>query len=400
MRILQVHNYHVRRGGSEVLFETLVALLRREGHQVTTYAQHNADIRSLADKFRALRRSLYSRDAELNVREIIVREHPDVVHVHNLYSLISPSVLVACRELDVPVVASVHDYQMVCPTAQHFRRGRPCELCLGGREYWCALTNCRGNLLMSMAYAVRTAVARKRRHFLDHISLFLPPSRFVAQQLAKAGFPADRIRVVPNPGHAIPAAEENDAAGDYAAYVGRISPEKGLDVLLEAVRQTGIPLRVAGDVSALPSLVRQAPPQVTFVGSLDSRQLPAFYRGARFLVVPSVWYEVFGMVAAEAMAYGRPAIVSRIGGLQEVVEDEVTGLHVRPRDAQDLARQMRRLWDDPGLCRELGRAARAQAVEEYSLETYYERICNVYQEAIEEHRPSRCRPEPCEPALV
>ena len=395
MRVVNVHNRHANPGGSEVVFEAITRLLRSRGDEVVVVDRDNKDIGGIAGKLVAFGSMVYSPSAKREMGKLLRDERPDVVHVHNLYPQLSPSVLDACRDEGVPVVMSVHDYKLTCPTAQHLRDGKVCEKCLGGHEQWCAIHNCRGNRAMSVAYAVRNVAARVSGKIVDGVDAFLCCSRFIANQMQRGGFGADRIRVLPNFAD-VPDAPPRTANGDYVAFVGRISPEKGLDVLMRAAETTRLPVRIAGDFSTMPELLDAAPPTVEFVGKLSREELPTFLGGARMLVVPSVWYEVFGLVAAEAMARRVPVVASRIGGLSEVVEHGATGLCVEPGDAAALAAAMVELWDDPIRARAMGDAGRLRVQREFSAAVYYERLTAAYRSVIAPRvvLPLAARPTP------
>ncbi len=381
-KVFQAHNYHAHPGGSEVMFETTIAMLRARGHDVAVLKRDNGRITTLGDKLSAFRQCFYSRASKADVARILRDVEPDVAHFHNLYPLLSSSVLEACHEADIPVVLSCHDYKLTCPTAQHLRDGAACEACLGGREYRCAVHNCRGNLLLSVAYAARDMAARSNGRIRDLVTLFLTPTRFAKQQLVKGGYPAERIEVLGNMVE-VPAEDPGRPRGDYIAYVGRVSPEKGIDTLLDAARATGVPVRIAGDPSLMPELVAGAPANVRFVGQLERHELPAFYAGARALVVPSVWFEVFGIVCAEAMGCGVPVIASRIGGLPEVVDEGVTGLLFEPGNSDELAEKIQWLWDDEAVFHQLGHNARQQAVTRFSTQVHYQKLMDLYRKALE-----------------
>jgi glycosyltransferase involved in cell wall biosynthesis len=387
MRILNAHNRHAGPGGMEVLFESITRLLRDRGHDVLAIEKDNANISGITGKLAAFTSMIHSRSSRAEFDRVLAGFRPDVVHLHNLFPQLSPGVIDACRAARVPVVMSVQDYKLTCPTAQHLRNNRACEKCLGGREYWCAIHNCRGSRAMSVAYAIRNASARVRRVMHRGVDRFLCCTRFVADLIVRGGYPAERVHVLPNFAD-LPDAPPRTSPGDYVAYVGRISPEKGIDVLIEAARLTGLPVRIAGDRSALPGLLRDLPDHVSFVGKLSREQLPAFLQNARSLVVPSVWYEAFGIVCAEAMAYRLPVIASRIGGLPEVVEHDRTGLTVAPRDPHALADAMRSLWNDPAHAAALGEAGREKALREYSPHTYYHRLTTHYRAVVAQHQQS------------
>lgn len=377
MRVVNVHNRHAGPGGMEVLFESITRLLRAHGDEVIVVEKDNKDIHGLAGKLAAFGSMVYSPSAKKAMRTLLREHTPDVVHVHNLYPQLSPSILDACREENVPVVMSVQDYKLTCPTAQHLRDGKVCEKCLGGHEQWCAIHNCRGSRSMSVAYAIRNAAARVSGKIHNGVDAYLCCSNFVADQITKGGYPIDRIQTLYNFAD-LPDAPPRKSAGDYVAYVGRISPEKGLDVLIAAARITGLPVKIAGDPSAMPELQVNLPSNVEFVGSLKRDQIPTFLGNARMLVVPSIWFEAFGIVCAEAMAYRLPVIASDMGGLPEVVDHGVTGLCVPPNDAARLADAITSIWKDPTRAAVMGEAGREKAMREYTPDVYYRRLTSAY----------------------
>lgn len=388
LRILVAHNHHADPGGFEVFFHGVTALLRRHGHHVVTFERDNASLDSLWQKVPAFGSAIHSPSSRRAVAELLRDEQIDLVHLNNLWPLISPSVIDACRDAGVPVVMSLQDYKLTCPAGQHLRDGRICTKCLGGREFWCAAHGCRENRVQSTAYAVRNIVTRLRGTIHDGVTLYLPCSQFIADHHVRGGYDAARMHVLPNFTDLPDDTEASNPSteGGYVAYIGRISPEKGLPVLIEAARQTGLPVRIAGNAAKMPELARTAPPNVQFVGKLSREQLPTFYREARFSVVPSTWYECFGIVAAESLGYGRPVIVSRIGGLPEVVEHERTGLLVTPGDPADLAAAMRRLWDEPDTLRRMSLMARERAQQAFAPQVFYRRLVNAYAKATALHR--------------
>jgi glycosyltransferase involved in cell wall biosynthesis len=195
------------------------------------------------------------------------------------------------------------------------------------------------------------------------------------------GFPEEQIVVLPNVASARDSRRDPDV-GQYVAYLGRISPEKGINVALEAARRTGLPLFLAGDFNAMPEIVESTPESVKFIGRLNREDIDKFYSKARFAIVPSIWYETFGIVIVEAMANGLPVIGSNIGGIPEIIEHGKTGFLVKPGDPDDLANKMRLLWDNPDLCRRMGEAGREKAVREYSEEVYYKKLMDIYEHAM------------------
>jgi len=384
VRILLVHNEYGKPSGEEMVVTFVRRMLEKHGHEVVLFNRSSEEIETMPfGEIRAFFNGIYNQASRRQIRRLLSKEKPDLVHIHNVFPLISPSVLPECRLAGMPVVMTVHNYRLICPNGLNVVRGQVCEKCCGGQEIFCVLRNCEGDIFKSIGYAVRTYVARKRRYFLDNVSMYAALTEFQRQRLIAEGFPAERIDVVPNmvePNGFGPA----DVPGQYVGYVGRVSPEKGVDTLVAAGREcSSIAFKVAGDYHRMLHLVRRAPRNFEFLGHLDSDAMKEFYASAKIIVLCSIWYEGFPMVLVEAMLHSKLVICSRIGGLPEIVEDGVTGLLFDPGNAGDLAEKIQYLWDRPDLCKEMGRAGREKALQEYSHEKYYERLMAVYDKAIE-----------------
>jgi glycosyltransferase involved in cell wall biosynthesis len=393
LKLLQVYNeYRSLCGGEGTVVQAIAALVERRGGTARLLTRSSKGIdQSLSQKVRAFASGIYNRAAYDEMAKTLAADRPDVVHVHNLYPWFSPSVLVACRRAGVPVVMTAHNYLLTCPITNHLYRGRVCEKCFGGREYWCVLRNCRGNRAESLAYAVRSFTARKLRFFHRYVTVLIVLSDFAKQRLIAAGFDARRIVVLPNMVELGP--EHNGAPpGTYAAYAGRVTTEKGVDLLLDAAaRLPDVTLRLAGDERLAAGLMSAAPPNAQFVGRLGPQQIADFYRGARFLVVPSKCYEGCPLVVSEAMSHSLPVIASRMGGLPELIDDGQTGLLFEPGNLDQLTDKIRLLWQDPDLCRRMGAAGREKASREYSEDAYYRRLMSVYENAIALTGRKHCR---------
>lgn len=382
MRVIQLINLHRYRGGADRVAEKTARLLAERGHQSSMLTRDSRDLgRGPAGKFRAFANGLYSAEGRRLVKKALRDHNPDIVHVHDVYPLFSPWVLRDLRKAGVAVVMTCHDYRLTCPAATHLCGREICQECLGGREYRCVLKNCRGSRAESAAYAMRSALARNRRLFTDNVHAYITPTNFVKLKLAEAGFPENQIAVIPN-ALEIPETAVDCSQNAYAAYAGRFSPEKGIETMLDAARIAPIELRIAGDFAPMPHLAENPPPNVRFLGEVSSESLTAHYRGARFLVFPSIWYETFGLVMAEAMSHGVPVVASNIGAVPELVEDGVTGLLFEPGNPADLAEKMRAMWENPETCARMGRAARNRVARECAEEAHYRRLMAVYEQAM------------------
>lgn len=388
MKVYQVYNEtRSRFGGEEAVVNATMRLLAQNGHEPRLVMKSSRVLEnSIIKRMNAFWGGVYNIRVYHEMRRLLNEDRPEVVHVHSVYPMFSPSVLVACRRAGVPVAMTVHNHNLTCPTWYHLYKGRVCEDCVGGHEYRCVLKNCRNNILESSAYALRSSVARRLRLFHDNVSVLIVLTPFAKGKLLQAGFREDQIAVVPNPASvrdtfAIP------SAGEYVAFAGRLSPEKGVDTLLSAAAQMpDVPFKVAGDGLVLSEMKARAPRNVVFLGRLGSDELREFYGRSRLVVVPSMWFEQFPMVVLEAMARGLPVIASRIGGLPEIIEEGITGSLFEPGNPEDLVQQVRRLWDDPQLCDRMGRAGRQKVMREYTEDAYFHNLMAVYQTAIQRSR--------------
>lgn len=387
MKILELYNNYKSGGGGEtVMAHTSIDVLRANGHTVIPIWRDNAMLEGARAKLRVFVDGVYSREAYRTISELLKQHRPDAVLAYNLYPQFSPAAIEACWDAGVPVVMSVQNHQLTCPTAAHFVNGETCDRCLtAGNEFPCVLHNCKDNAAQSVAYALRSAAARRKGWFSQHVASFLVISEAVRQRMLRAGYDDRRIRILPN---AVPLPIEavQPGKGKFVGFLGRLAKEKGLGVLLEAAAKSGVPVHIAGSGDKLAELQSCAPPNVTFVGWIGRDAVCDFYREARFTVVPSLWPEPFGLVATEAMSYGLPVIAARSGALPEIVTHNQSGLLYEARDSGALARHMRLLWDSPEECVRLGTNARAVVRERYSDNAYYAGLSRALEDAIAEKR--------------
>ncbi|NUM52753.1 MAG: glycosyltransferase [Candidatus Hydrogenedentes bacterium] len=378
MRVVQIMNWHRFGGGSDFMAKVTGEVLRKSGHDVYMMTSDSASFDgTFLGRAKACARGIYSRDARREMREILKNFAPDLVHVHEVYPAHSPWVLRDCRDAGVPVVMTCHDFRVTCPVSTHISHGEPCDRCTRGSTLSCFTRNCRENRFESAAFALRAGVAKSFRLFEENVNLFLAPSHFIKQRMIDSGLPSDKLRVVPNMVR-MTRTTTNPGAGTYAAFVGRVAPEKGLDTLMEAAWRAGMPLHIAGHGAHFPQSVA---PNVHWRGHLSGAALTEFYAGARFVVVPSRWFEAFGLVVAEAMMLGIPVIAANAGALPELVDHGVTGFLFTAGDSQELARCMSILWKDGELCRRMGVSGRAKAMRMYTAQQYYVNLMMAYKSA-------------------
>ncbi len=385
-KICLVHNAYGRLSGEEVALEGLRGALTCHGHTVIPFFRSSAELQGQqVRKVAAFFTGIYNFAARRDFARLLDAERPDLVHINNLFPLISPSILDETKRRGIPTVMTLHNYRLLCPTGLLFSHGEVCHRCLNGREWWCAVRNCTGQWGKSSGYAVRNWVARVRGSFSEGIDRFIAPAEFVKSMLVRHGYPAERIDVVRYI-VSLETLQPRLTDGEYVGYIGRISPEKGVDTIVEAAKhQADIPFRFAGHFLQMPRLLRQVPGNCQFMGEVPRRDLGAFVDGARFTVFASKWYETTGLSMAETMARGKAVICSAIGCLPELVEAGVTGLLFEPGNAEDLGRKIAYLWNRPDLYHEMGSAARAKVLAMFSPETTYLRLLDVYK-AVTERR--------------
>ncbi len=369
MKILLVHNDYGKYSGEEAVVDKMAVMLAGLGHEVAQLRMTTAGAReSLGGKIRGFISGVYCPGGVRAMREALRKEKPDVVNVHNLYPFISPAALRECKKAGVPVVMTIHNFRLMCPTGLFMRDNRPCELCLeNGNEWGCVRHNCEHSMLKSLGYAARNTIARIRRHYIDCIDRFACITDFQRRKLIEAGYPEERLLVIPN---SVDVSSTHPSPRDdrYVAYSGRISREKGVDMIIETARShPDISFRLAGAVRDT-DIVENLPSNVELTGYLSGRSLQDFYAGASFFVMASRWYEGFPMTILEAASYTKPMIAPDHGGFTEIIgrRDDAVGILTRPGDVETLDNAITSLWNNPSEARRLGLSAYDKLKARYS----------------------------------
>lgn len=370
MKILLVHNDYGKYSGEEAVVDKMTVMLGEMGHKVAQLRMTTAGVReSLIGKVKGFASGIYCPSGVNAMRQALVEENPDVVNIHNLYPFISPAALKECKKAGVPVIMTIHNFRLMCPTGLFMRDNAPCERCLlNGNEWGCIKYNCEHSFFKSIGYAARNYVARMRGYYMDCVDIFACITDFQRQKLIQAGFPSDKITVIPNSMDAYNAAEYQ--LGKYVAYSGRISREKGVDLIIKAARRNpSVPFKLAGAVREL-ELLDNLPENVEHIGFLSGQSLKQFYRDARFFIMASRCYEGFPMTILEAAQYSKPMIAPNHGGFTEIIgRGEVAIGHLfLPGDVEDLSKKIRSLWDNETETISLGEKAHNKLVKEYSTE--------------------------------
>ncbi|NUK49721.1 glycosyltransferase [Streptomyces lunaelactis] len=391
MHVLVVHNRYAsaQPSGENKVVDQEVGLLREAGHRVEVFERRSDDIaaRSLLGKAAVPLLVPWNPAVRAELAARLRTERPDVVHVHNVFPLLSPAVLAACADAGVPAVATLHNYTQVCPPGTLQRDGRPCTECVGSAPLPAVRHGCyRNSRLATVPLAVSLSVNRRR--WWSGVERFFCISAAQRDVLVRSGMPAERLAVkhnfVPDPD------ARRAGAGEHLLYLGRLAEAKGVRLLMAAWDEIaasgggGVPLVIAGAGPLEPGVTAWAAGRddVRYVGLYDPAQCRQAIARSVAVVAPSTWLEAFGLVVVEAMAAGVPAVAAGHGAFVELVEDGVTGLLHQPGDPASLASCVRRIANDPHRNQEMGQAARRRYEQGFSPAVGLERLVEGYRTGI------------------
>jgi glycosyltransferase involved in cell wall biosynthesis len=385
MRVLVIHNRYLQAGGEDTVVCDEWELLRGRGIEVQKYERDNVDIANLS-RLRVAADTIWSRRSCREVGAVLDQFSPDIVHCHNTFPLVSPSVYWAAADRGIPVVQSLHNFRLACPQAFLLRNGKPCEDCLGTLPWRGVVRRCyHGSAAQSAVLVAMIGAHRTIGTYRHSVTRYIALNEFCKSKFVESGLPAERIVVKPNFVDLPPVPADAPRIG--ALFVGRLSREKGLHAMagaFAALRPGNATLHVIGD--GPDAGVLSAIHGVHMYGQLSSAQTYDAMARAAYLLVPSIWYENFPRVLVEAFACGLPVITSRLGAMAELVEDGFTGLLAEPGDAVSLAERISWANAHPSSMREMGQAARRRYEQKYTGEANFARLTAIYREAIAEER--------------
>ena len=390
MKILIAHNSYQQAGGEDAVVKAEARLLEDNGNIVVRYERSSNELRDngVLASMMAATGAVWSSSSYHSFASILRETRPDIAHFHNTFPLISPSAYFACAEKRVPVVQTLHNYRLICPGGQLLRKGQICENCVRKDVRWPGVVyGCyRGSIALTATTAAMLAVHAALGTWKRKVSLYVALSEFARAKFIEGGLPPERITVKPN--FVRSALKDGDRAGDSVLFVGRVSPEKGPQLLPVAWShlRARIPLHILGDgplradIAAQVASMQQSP--IFVHGHCSTKQVVSFMESARCLVVPSLCYETFGLSVVEAFSCGLPVIAARIGSLAEIVRDGVTGLHFEPGSTEDLAAKVEWAWEHPKEISQMGRNARAEFEAKYEPQKNYKMLMEIYARAM------------------
>ncbi|MFA5813746.1 MAG: glycosyltransferase [Patescibacteria group bacterium] len=398
MKVLLVNKFWYLRGGAERVVFATKQMLEDSGHQVEIFGMNHprnelsnryfidfVDYQSIKGikRARAALKSIYNRQARDNFKKLIEEFQPDIVHFHNIYHQLSFSLFDVIKEKKIPAVMTLHDYQLICPNYNLYHHGRIDEESCLGSYYKCILNNCLENLGESI-FAAIGAYFTEWKGYREVIGKYISPSEFLKNKFINYGFSAGQITVIPNPID-LALYDRAKVDGEYVGFFGRLSREKGLEVLLQAAKNTPeILYKIVGEGPMEKDLRFKIADfrlkNVSVEGFQTGKKLAQSIDGARIIVVPSVWYENCPLSILEAKAMGKVALGSDIGGMSELLPRE---LLFKAGDAKELSEKISRWFQAPFTQRKkIGLDLRETVAEQNDPKKYLRSLLVVYRRLI------------------
>ncbi len=404
MKIFYINNFFTEYGGAEIIMLNEAKIFKQNGHEVCFFAtnkqpyfidniegteffpQHtDFDNLSLLQGIKNIPKTFYNFEAKKNLNLYLKKYKPDIVHLHNIYFHLTPSVLSACFKNKIPTMMTLHDPKLMCPAGTLMLKNKNyCKnhLCIGKNPFNCILNKCKKSDIKASTIAVAECLFRNVHRLYDRVDVFITPSQALYNLALKSGIKKEKLAVVENfiEDKYFETQPEYDNQG-YFLYVGRLAKEKGVNYLLEAMKvlPPDIKLHLAGtgpEENELKSLAKGMD-NIKFLGHISGVELENQYKKCIAAVMPCDWFEIFGLTIVEAFAFGKPVIASNIGAIPEIVEHNINGLLVEPGNINQLTESIEHLHHNPKKVIELGRNARQKAEEKYTSCLHYNKLMKL-----------------------
>jgi glycosyltransferase involved in cell wall biosynthesis len=383
MKILFAHNRYQHLGGEDSVVNAEISLLKSKGHEVILYSRHNDEVKNKSNLSVAIE-TYWSNQTTKELSEIFKTFKPDVLHSHNTFPLISPSLYWVADKFKVPIIQTLHNFRLLCPQAMFLRDGHICEDCLGNVPWRAIAHQCyRGSTMQTAGLAGMLTSHRLIGTWKNKINTYIALTEFSKSKFIEGGIPNEKLVIKPN----FKAVVKNDLnlqlkpKSDFL-FVGRLSPEKGIKTLIDAINLHGNTFKCNVAGSGSEQYVFEKVRGINFLGQLSTSKVNEYMQKAVALIIPSIWYETFGMVIIESFSNGLPVIASNLGAMAEIIEDGKTGLLFEPNNSEDLAEKM--LWakNNPSKMLEMGLNAKAVFESKYSDEVNYNLLMEIYKNTI------------------
>ncbi len=404
MKILLINKYYYIKGGPERCLFNTEELFHAKGHEVAVFSmRHPLNITSAWDKYfvsnidfdkaqginqkiKLFFNTIYSKEAERNIGRLIEKFKPDIAHIHNFNHQLTPSILFPLAKKKIPIVVTLHDYKLICPSYRLLSKGTTCERCKGGNFYNALKEKChQGSFTKSLLAMLESYIHHKVLKSYGWISNYISPSRFLIEKSREMGL-RGKFEHVPNFIDVKNFSPSYNKDSMTIAYFGRIEKHKGIETLFKAVEGLPITLELIGEGDLLDNLraavTGSTVDNVDLLGYLGNNDLFDKIRKALFVVLPSEWYENNPFTILESFALGKPVIGSMIGGIPELVKDGVTGLTFEPGNVSDLRSKIEYMLANRDKVVEMGKSARKLVEDEFNAEKHYERLIDIYNNAL------------------
>ena len=390
MKILQIHNSYIFKGGEDTVVEQERNLLVENGHEVFQLKKKNEEeIINFIDKLKVAKNLSYSHPAKNIVYNEIKKINPKIAHIHNTFPLWSTSVFDACIENNIPIVLTLHNYRTICANGLFFRKKKVCEKCLNRSPYHSVLYGCYQNShIKSLPVAKMIDDNQKKNTWSKKINRFIVLTNFAKKKFLQANFPEEKIRVKPN--FILPNVvkkETNKNLKKKCLYVGRLSQEKGIITLLKAWEEINFGLKVFGD-GQLYHQINKRQSNVDFFGNKPKNEIIEEMQSAKFLVYPTECYENFPLAILEAFESGLLVLASKIGSVSEIIKDKYNGILFIPGNIIDLRNKINWILSNPKECKRIVENASKDFLTKYSKKENYKTLIKIYEEAIDNQKNS------------
>lgn len=383
MKVILVNKFYYRRGGDCIYMLNLEQLLKDYGHDVAVFSMEYPEnlptewsryFPSNMTKIKAFTRPFGSLEVKRKFVALLDDFKPDVVHLNNIHTQLSPIVAELAHKRGVKVVWTLHDYKLLCPRYDCLNNSVICEKCFGSEKNFCLKFNCIKGSKLASFIGWREAILWNRERLEDCTNVFLCPSKFMSNKMLQGSFAPSKIHVLHNFLNIDLDKDRYDAKDDYFCFVGRLSQEKGLRTLISAANRLPYILKIIGDGPMLDNLKTIAGKNVEFLGRKQWEELRDIVGSARFSVIPSEWYENNPLSVIESLCLGTPVLGARIGGIPELIEEDINGMTFESKNVDDLVEKIECMMGKSFDYADIARTSH----DKYSSETYYQKLMEIY----------------------
>ena len=382
MKVLIVHNFYKIRAGEYSVLKNEIKLLKDNENEVITFYKDNKNIKNFYSKVIHFLRIVYSKNIFKEFDYFLKQNKPDVIHVHNFFPIMTPAIFFAAQKNNIPIVHTLHNYRLICPTATLMHNNRIYEKSIINGPFSTIIDKVyRNSYLGTFALARMISYHKKYNTWNTQVDKFIALTNFSKSKFVEANFLTDKIEIKSN--FVFDMYDPDSDKKEYALFIGRISEEKGIRCLIKAWEKIDYKLIIVGTGPLEDFVKSQLNENIIFLGKQNKEEIRVLMNAASFLIIPSIWYEGFPMVILEAYSAGLPVIGSRIGSIEEVVLDNITGLHFKPNDSKDLVKKVNRIIKDRELLKIISKNSRKEYLEKYTPSKNYDILINIYNSVIQ-----------------